>query len=149
MCKTKKESSIIYKCKKHKQLICQHYEVLQILRSTYWKSAQYWKTRDLVEVAIIDEGCGIRNSLSEDDFYVNEIDSDLDALYLSVKRGVSCTFDGNEDEEIFKGQENYWKNSGNGLYEVSDLCIKSGGNFAIASGNSAIVMSVTNTCLDY
>ncbi|MDE6233885.1 MAG: hypothetical protein K2M60_11155 [Lachnospiraceae bacterium] len=99
-----------------------------------WYCAQYWPRYDLVELAILDEGIGVRNSLLSNYAYDELISDDRDALKLSLRPGISRTF--------APGSENLstdeWKNSGYGLYMVSRLCEELGGSFIIASGDSAI-----------
>lgn len=99
-----------------------------------WYCAQYWPTYDLVELAILDEGIGVKNSLLSNYAYSDLVADDSDALKLSIRPGISRTF--------VPGGENLsndeWKNSGYGLYMVSRLCEELGGSFIIASGDSAI-----------
>lgn len=75
-----------------------------------WYCAQYWPTKDLVEQAIIK----------------------------AMQSGISRTFDDNYSEEIFAGTGTEWKNSGYGLYIVSRICAKTGGNFTLASGDTSV-----------
>ena len=100
--------------------------------------AQFWKSSRIVEVAIIDTGRGIRESFADNYFYSQQINNDYDALKLSLEPGISRTFSPDEEQEIFEGEANIWKNSGYGLDQVSQLCAFSGGRFTILSGNSAI-----------
>lgn len=99
-----------------------------------WYCAQYWPSFDLVELAILDEGIGIRNSLLSNYAYDGLVSNDYEALKLALCPGISRTF--------APGGENIgndeWKNSGYGLYMVSHLCERLGGSFIIASGDSAI-----------
>lgn len=55
-----------------------------------------------------------------------------------MQSGISRTFDDNYSEEIFAGMGTEWKNSGYGLYIVSRICAKTGGNFTIASGDTSV-----------
>ena len=104
---------------------------------TIWYCAQYWPSYDLVELAILDEGIGIRKSLLSNFAYGELVSDDYEALKLSLSPGISRTF--------APGSENLsddeWKNSGFGLYMVSRLCDKLSGSFIISSGNSAIKIS--------
>lgn len=99
-----------------------------------WYCAQYWPSHDLVELAILDEGIGIRNSLLSNYAYDELVPDDYEALKMALSPGISRTY--------APGSENLsndeWKNSGYGLYMVSRLCEKLGGSFIIASGDSAI-----------
>ena len=101
---------------------------------TIWYCAQYWPSYDLVELSILDEGIGIVASLKDSYEYRDIISDDYTALELALKPGVSGTFSGCRPS-IGTGE---WKNSGYGLYMVSQMCAELGASFIIASGNSAI-----------
>lgn len=103
--------------------------------------AQYWPSTKTVEVAVIDEGSGIYNSLSNNYHYGSKINTNLDSLELAIQPGVSRTFSPNLDEEIFAGESSIWKNSGYGLHMVSRICAYSGGSFILASGEDAIYLN--------
>lgn len=99
-----------------------------------WYCAQYWPSYDLVELAILDEGVGIKNSLLSNHAYDDLITNDFDALKLSLRPGISRTF---SPGGVNLGDDE-WRNSGYGLYMVSCLCEELGGSFIITSGDSAI-----------
>lgn len=103
--------------------------------SDIWYCMQYWPTYDLVELAILDEGIGIKKSLLSNHAYYELAINDYEANKLALKPGVSCTFAPGR-ENMGNGDE--WKNSGYGLYMVSQLCDRLGGSFLIASGDNAI-----------
>lgn len=111
--------------------------------SEIWYCAQYWPSYDLVELAILDEGIGIRNSLLSNFAYDELVPDDYEALKLALSPGISRTF--------APGSENLsddeWRNSGYGLYMVSRLCKELGGSFIIASGNSAIRLKSDKTSI--
>lgn len=94
-----------------------------------WYCAQYWPYYDLVELAILDEGIGIKKSLI-DGGKVPESISDEEALSLALEPGLSgaSTFILDED----------WKNSGFGLYMVSHMCAELDANFIITSGTAGM-----------
>lgn len=98
-----------------------------------WYCAQYWPSYDLVELAILDEGIGISNSLNSNPLYKDIIKDDIDALELALQPGVSKTFLSKN-----KISNDVWDNSGYGLYMVSRLCAELGGSFIIASGTAAL-----------
>ncbi|WP_313559147.1 ATP-binding protein [Ruminiclostridium cellobioparum] len=104
-----------------------------------WYCAQYWPTYDLVELAIIDEGCGIKNSLITNNVFKEIIKTDKDALEWALKPGISKSFKPYNPPK--SNAYDYWQNSGYGLYMVSRLCTKLGGSFVVASGDSAVIMS--------
>ena len=92
---------------------------------------QYWPTKNEVEVAILDEGIGIAQSLKDNPHL--QIDKNVDALRLSVLPGIS----GKSWEGANIDHSDQWSNSGFGLYVVSELC-KQGGEFIIVSGDAAL-----------
>ncbi len=94
---------------------------------------QYWPTQNLVEVAILDIGSGVCESLRSNP-YLN-IASDRDALHLALLPGVS----GKMYRGIKKRPNDAWQNSGFGLYMTSRIC-RAGGSFFIASNNAGIML---------
>jgi hypothetical protein len=103
-----------------------------------WYCAQYWPSYNLVELGLLDEGKGITASLSSNPIYREYIHNDEDALRLSLKPGVSRTF-----SPLVKQRhtdDDYWKNSGYGLYMASQICANLGGSFLIASGDSSLLI---------
>lgn len=99
-----------------------------------WYCAQYWPSFDLVELAILDEGIGIKASLLSNMAYEGLVRTDKDALRYALKPGISRTF--------IPGKNNTstdeWANSGYGLYMVSRTCAALGGSFIILSGDAAL-----------
>lgn len=81
---------------------------------------------------VIDEGIGIKESLSKNPRY-NVID-DKSALAFAIRPGITRSYkkDPHRDSE--------WQNSGFGLYMVSNIVRKLDGRFEIASGNDGIIM---------
>lgn len=103
-----------------------------------WICAQYWPTYQKAEIAILDEGQGIKNSLLKNKDYKTVITDDKTALIWALKPGVSETFKSKfSDYDI-------WANTGYGLYAASELCTKLGGTFSIVSGNVALVKDMFN-----
>lgn len=101
-----------------------------------WFAAQYWPTKDRVEISILDEGVGIKQALS---FNPNlRIKNDKDALLLSIEPGISgkaFKYKG----KMRKQEDTIWQNSGYGLYVTSEIC-QLGGDFLICSGNNAVII---------
>jgi hypothetical protein len=95
--------------------------------------AQYWPEKDWVELAILDEGVGIRSTLARNPHLA--IPSDIGALRLALLPGVSGV--------AFKGgprqRKDAWANSGYGLYMTSQLCAR-GGSFLICSGSAGLFL---------
>ena len=99
-----------------------------------WYCAQYWPTRDLVELALLDQGIGIRESLARNP-HLN-LATDEAALRQAVMPGVSgVAFKGAK-----KQRNDEWRNSGYGLYMTSQLAGMDG-EFFIASGNGGLEFS--------
>ena len=84
--------------------------------------AQYWPTKNLVELAVLDTGYGIMQGLSSNP-YLNPKD-ERDALHLALLPGVS----GKMYKGVKKRRNDEWQNSGFGLYMTSRIC-RNGGDF--------------------
>ena len=91
--------------------------------SSCFVTGQRWES-GLVEAAVLDEGMGISNSLSE----VFSLTNDAAALRLAIKPGVSRTSGAARNEH---------DNSGFGLYVLSEVG-RNFGRFVLGSGNSAL-----------
>jgi hypothetical protein len=91
-----------------------------------WVCGQRYKG-NVLEIAIVDKGMGIRNSLLPK---YPHILSDKAALALAIQPGVTKVF----DEKIGSG---YYDNSGFGLYVISELA-KERGDFFLCSGTEAL-----------
>lgn len=98
--------------------------------SIIWHIGQYYPKSNEIEVAILDEGIGIKSSLSRNPEY--RYLTDQEAISKSLKKGVSGRTPKNEEEE-FHGAYEIEHNAGLGLYIVSEIC-KERGSFSIASG---------------
>lgn len=103
-----------------------------------WYCAQYWPTYDLVELAILDNGRGILESINSNYTYACERLSNEKAIIKALQPGISRTYDNSGNDEIFANSGSKWKNSGYGLFVVSRICAKTGGNFVLASGDKAV-----------
>lgn len=95
-----------------------------------WVCGQYWNDHT-AEVAILDEGIGIKRSLQKNAIHREYVTSDEDALRIAVKAGISEAFSPSERNR----SNDIWSNSGFGLYIVSELCKLLNGSFCLASGN--------------
>lgn len=95
--------------------------------------AQFWPTYNKVEIAIVDNGIGLRQSLSANPFI--QVQSDSDAIQQALMPAISS--------KNFKGmridRDNPWHNSGFGLYMISRIC-RLGGSFLICSGDHGIAL---------
>jgi hypothetical protein len=124
------------------------YSLREIIRNVFEHSesdtfeycAQYWPTKGRVEIGILDNGVGIRKTLSENpDLQVN---NDRDALSLCLMPGVS----GKVRRRPRREDYDFWENAGLGLYMTSRLC-SDGGSFFICSGTAGL--QLTNTGKEY
>lgn len=97
-------------------------------------AAQYWPTRDRVELAVLDHGRGIKEALSTNPFIKPK--TDREALNYALLPGVSGT--------AFKGsrinRKDVWGNSGFGLYMTNRIC-RMGGDFFIGSRDASVFLS--------
>jgi hypothetical protein len=96
--------------------------------------AQYWPSRKLVEVAILDAGTGVKASLSCNPHL--GIADERDAVHLALLPGIS----GKMFKGVRKRKGDPWQNSGYGLYMTSRIC-RSGGSFCILSNNAGLVLN--------
>lgn len=96
--------------------------------------AQYWPSKHRVEVAILDRGIGIKESLKNNPHL--DASTDKRAINYALMPAVSG--------KAFKGsrvkQRGPWANSGFGLYMTSRIC-RNGGNFFIASGDTGMLLT--------
>lgn len=116
------------------------YSIREIIRNVVehsksediWFSAQYWPTKDRVEIAILDEGIGIKSSLLSNPKI--KLKTEKDALLLSIEPGVTKS-----QKNRFTRDDPY-ANSGFGLFVTSRICM-TGGDYSICSGSSALGLS--------
>jgi hypothetical protein len=96
--------------------------------------AQYWPSKSKVEVAILDRGIGLRQSLSHNPHI--DASTDKNAINYALMPAVSG--------KAFKGarirKKGHWVNSGFGLYMTNRIC-RNGGNFFIASGKAGLLLT--------
>jgi len=101
-----------------------------------WYAGQCWPNLDCVEVAILDEGVGVRASLGRNPKY--RMNSDDDALRSAIRKGVSGAVVA-ADAGRAADSDDPWTNAGYGLFVVSNLC-RTAGTFSIMSGNACLSM---------
>lgn len=118
------------------------YSLREILRNvtehsnadSIWYAAQYWPAKQLVELSILDQGLGIKTTISRN-HHLNIVD-DEDAVRQALKPGISG--------RAYKGgpklRDDEWANSGYGLFMTSQICA-AGGSFTICSGERGILLS--------
>jgi hypothetical protein len=100
--------------------------------------AQSWPSKRRVQVAIMDNGLGIKRTISKNPKLL--INSDYDALKMSILPGISGTPNKKHEGNLSDST----RNSGFGLFIVSQICRKSEG-FLIQSGQSALSLKRDET----
>lgn len=118
------------------------YSVREIMRNVLEHSestrlgvcAQYWPSKNKVEVAILDRGIGLRQSLSLNPHI--DATTDKNAINFALMPAISG--------KAFKGSkvrnQGHWTNSGFGLYMTNRIC-RNGGNFFIVSGGAGLLLT--------
>jgi hypothetical protein len=111
------------------------------MSESLWVAGMSWPKRDYVQVAIVDEGRGIRHSLADHSEF--RFATDAEAIRESLKAGVTR----NKGRQLSRAQSERWQdeghilplgmfdNTGYGLYMISTFC-REAGQFLIASGSS-------------
>jgi len=101
--------------------------------SSFWYSAQYWKKRNIAEIALVDNGIGLRATLLDNPLIRDRIVDDGEALKYAMMPGISG--------KMYYGKkrdpDNRWENSGFGLYMIYRICGETG-NFFIGTGDTGI-----------
>lgn len=113
------------------------YAFIEIIRNVYEHAnidtaficAQKWPSQSLVEIAIIDNGCGIAHAMRRR--FPNKNEKDL--MYLAALPGVSAL-----SNHRFLDRNDTWRNSGYGLYALRRLSVLYQGSFLLCSGNLAL-----------
>jgi len=116
------------------------YCIREMVRNTFehgktnsvWVCGQFWPQKGRAEIAIMDEGCGIKASLQSNHRF--KCTSDKDANKLALQPGVSRMVG------LYQDPYDDWQNSGYGLYVSSSLCTL-GGHFILASGDDATFLN--------
>jgi len=98
-----------------------------------WYVAQYWKADGHVEFVLLDSGIGIQSSLNQNPDY--EIKNDSDAIKMAIMPSVSSKVRRSGTKKA-QPYDDYWENSGYGLYLVSRFC-ETLGSLVILSGITA------------
>lgn len=104
--------------------------------NTMWICGQYWPSFSLAEIAIMDEGIGIFESITQNAAHREYITDNATALQWVLKAGISEAFIPSKKQK----SEDEWANSGFGLYMVSEICRYLNGSFCIISyGNYMLI----------
>lgn len=104
--------------------------------NTTWVCGQYWSKHGLAEIAIIDEGIGIFESITQNAAHREYITDNATALQWALKAGISEAF----RPSMKQKSNDEWANSGFGLYMVNEICKHLNGSFCIISyGNYMLI----------
>ncbi|MBU2884626.1 hypothetical protein KO507_02480 [Gilvimarinus agarilyticus] len=115
------------------------YSIREIMRNVFEHSksksleycAQYWPYYNKVEIAILDNGVGLKKSLKENPHI--EIKTHSDAIQQALMPAISSkSFEG-----AIQDTSDPWHNSGFGLYMINRIC-RLGGSFLICTGDHGI-----------
>lgn len=106
-----------------------------------WICGQYWHHHDLAEIAILDEGVGVYESLRQNCTHRAYITTNEDALRWALKPGVSVSFDPGRGQR----DQSDWANSGFGLYMISELCKATDGWLTFVSGEDCLRIYPNNS----
>lgn len=113
-----------------------------------WYGAQFRPQLNRIEIAIADEGIGIKDALRENPAHLDVVD-DTNAIRRSLVEGASGAVgrpvpleDRYNPDLSYGSDESYFENSGYGLYVVSSLC-RAVGDFLVCSNSRSIKFSGT------
>lgn len=95
--------------------------------------AQFYPSKHKVELAIVDRGMGLRESLKTNP-HLDLID-DKCAINYALQPGIS----GKSYKGARKNRNGHWGNSGFGLYMTTRLC-RNGGSFFVTSGSHGMFL---------
>lgn len=112
----------------------------------FWYAAQYRPSRNRIEIAVLDEGRGVAESLRRNESL--NVPDDTAALRLALQAGISGaeTNKARSIDELHLAESeyghdpSYYDNSGYGLYILSELC-KRNGNLLILSRERSLRIS--------
>ena len=91
--------------------------------------AQYWPSHHLVELAIADEGCGIKKAMEKRFKDISEIE----LMKYAMTPGLSAL-----SNHAYLDKNDCYGNSGYGLYMTKELALAYQGVFILSSGNYAL-----------
>ena len=91
-------------------------------------TAQKWPSKNMLEVAISDTGCGVYTSLRKYVPYAEKSEKEL--IKMACEPGITA-----RSNYAYLSRDDAWRNSGYGLYLLRKLSVAYGGSFIICSGN--------------
>ena len=112
-----------------------NYCFFEMIRNVYEHSetdevyvcAQYWPTQKIDEIATADAGCGIRNAMEK-----RYQGTEQELLEKAMFPGLTA-----RSNHQFLPRDDYYRNSGYGLYLTKELALAYDGYFIICSGKYA------------
>ena len=99
-----------------------------------WICGQYWHNRDKAEIAILDEGIGVYESLKQNRIHREYITTNEEALCWAIKPGISVAFNPARGQR----SQDAWANSGYGLFMISEICKATNGWLTFVSGDDCL-----------
>lgn len=113
------------------------YLITEIIRNTFehttanhvWITAQRHNSEGTIEVVIADNAEGVKQAITVNP-ELRGITDDLEALQYAIRPGISGT-------AYRQKSDNYWNNSGYGLYVTSEI-LRYIGSFSILSGTAML-----------
>ncbi len=80
-------------------------------------------------------------SLQRNEIHREYVNNDAEALTYAIKAGISQSFNPSKKNN----SDDYWTNSGFGLFMVSEICKELRGSFCLASGNKYLYINNGDT----
>lgn len=99
-----------------------------------WICGQYWHNRDKAEIAILDEGIGVYESLKQNRIHREYVTNNEEALRWAIKPGISVAFNPARGQR----SQDTWANSGYGLFMISEICKATNGWLTFVSGDDCL-----------
>lgn len=106
--------------------------------------AQYWPSKDLVELAVSDYGIGVFASITKNKDLSKIIKTNRKAIEMALLPGISKI----SSNEFRSKRKNPNDNSGFGLYLASELSVRLGGEFAMHSGDTLLRKTKSGTLVE-
>lgn len=100
--------------------------------NSVWVCGQHWPRYQIAEIAVLDEGIGVYNSIIKNKHHREYISNNQEALKWAIKPGVSQVLKPSRKQK----SSDPWSNSGYGLYMTSQITERLNGEFCIASSDS-------------
>lgn len=97
--------------------------------SAVWIACQYYPSKDLIRLAVVDDGCGIRRSL-ENHPDMSKDPTHLEAIRLALRPRISC------NRNLWLNTESV--NQGVGLTTTGRIAKAANGNMLVVSGDALL-----------